>query len=149
MSTSAYKYITAAARQKRRLLLAAAAYSAVTILCAVFHLVYTRFSYGEDSPFLQWMFLCPLLGGVLPAGLFLAVSPARRAVSRLAFNLWNSGIATLIFGCLVRAIINISGRFTDYDILYWGAGALFLLAAILAGGIQARLTGAAPSSTPQ
>ena len=95
------------------------------------------------------MFLCPLLGGVLPAGLFLAVSPARRAVSRLAFNLWNSGIATLIFGCLVRAIINISGRFTDYDILYWGAGALFLLAAILAGGIQARLTGAAPSSTPQ
>ena len=70
MSTSAYKYITAAARQKRRLLLAAAVYSAVTILCAVLHLVYTRFSYGEDSPFLQWMFLCPLLGGVLPAGTY-------------------------------------------------------------------------------
>ncbi|MEN6635023.1 MAG: hypothetical protein ABFC56_04185 [Clostridiaceae bacterium] len=41
-------------------------------------------------------------------------------------RLWNSAVATLTTGFLVRAVINISGRYTDYDGFYWLlAGALF------------------------
>lgn len=67
-------------------------------------------------------------------------------LNRSAFNLWNSGIAALIFGCLVRGIVNVSGRFTAYDRVYWATGGALLLAALLAGtaGGLFHTTGKAP-----
>lgn len=118
--------------QKRRLLVTLVVYMAATLFCVLFHVVYIRFSYGEDSPFLRGMFLCPLLGGVVPAAVLLPMSTRLHLrLSRAAFNLWNSGVATLAFGCLVRAVVNISGRFTDYDKVYWVAGGFLLCAALV------------------
>ena len=131
--------------KNRRLLLAAAVYLLVTLLCIAFHGIYARFSYGEDSPFLAWMWLLPLSGGMAPSlGLLLAGRAER--LNRSAFNLWNSGIAALIFGCLVRGIVNVSGRFTAYDRVYWATGGALLLAALLAGtaGGLFHTTGKAP-----
>lgn len=117
--------------ENRRLLRAAAIYLAVTVLCMGFNAVYTHFSYGERSGFLAMMFLFPLAGGMLPAVLTLFAGKAR-GICRMAFNLWNSGIAALVCGCLVRGVINISGRFTEYDIWYWLAGGMLLLSAAAA-----------------
>lgn len=113
----------------RRLFKAAAAHGAVTLVCILFTAVYEAFSYGEYSWHMRLMFLIPLALGSLTA-LGLAFSSVRTRISRAAFNLWNSGIAVLIFGCLLRGIINISGRFTDYDKYYWIAGGLLLLSAV-------------------
>ena len=33
-------------------------------------------------------------------------------------------------GCLFRGIVNISGRFTDLDLIYWVTGWIFLAAAV-------------------
>lgn len=117
--------------ENRRLLRAAAIYLAVTVLCVVFNAVYTHFSYGERSGFMAMMFLFPLVGGVLPAALALFAGKAR-GICRTAFNLWNSGIAALVCGCLVRGVINISGRFTEYDVWYWLVGGTLLLSAVAA-----------------
>lgn len=117
--------------ENRRLLRAAAIYLAATVLCVVFNAVYTHFSYGERSGFMAMMFLFPLVGGVLPAALVLFAGKAH-GICRTAFNLWNSGIAALVCGCLVRGIINISGRFTEYDVWYWLAGGTMLLSSAAA-----------------
>jgi hypothetical protein len=74
------------------------------------------------------MFLMPLAGCALPALVGL-VTPLHRFVCRPAFNLWNSGMAVWAVGCLFRGIVNISGRFTDLDRVYWILGWIFLAAA--------------------
>jgi hypothetical protein len=114
-----------------RLYKTALTYGLLSAFCGVFSVVYLQFSHGESSPFLIWLFVPPLLLGAIPALLFsraqtgkLPNAPVRR--------LWNSAVATLTAGMLVRAVINISGRYTEYDTIYWIlSGLLFLLAAAL------------------
>lgn len=105
------------------------AYGILAVFCGVFSIVYLQFSHGESSPFLTWLFAPALVLGMLPAILLSGVKPIQRPNIR-ARRLWNSAIATLSAGMLVRAIINISGRYTEYDMIYWIlAGLLFFAAA--------------------
>lgn len=76
---------------------------------------------------MHYLFAIPLIGGVL---LLLALTLAPR-LSRISFNLWNSGVATLTTGFLLRGIINLSGRSTTLDQPYWYIGGSLLLLAIL------------------
>ena len=76
-----------------------------------------------------WLFAPPLVLGMVPALMLGRVGSALRP-NTMVRNLWNSAIATLSAGMLVRAIINISGRYTEYDTIYWiASGVLFALAA--------------------
>ena len=104
-------------------------YLGVTVFCVVFCLIYEYFSFGEHSDTMRLMFLAPMVGGAMP---FLILAMRRKAwsLSRAAYNLWNSGIAVLVSGCLVKGIIEVSGRVSDYDMFYWVGGVLFLIAAI-------------------
>lgn len=104
-------------------------YLLITALCMLFSLVYEQFSYGEYSIFMRSMFLIPLAGGVLPS-VFICCRDKGVAVPRISFNLWNSGIAVLVSGCLVKGIIEISGRYTAYDRWYWIVGGGFLAGAV-------------------
>ena len=108
----------------------ALAYAAVSAFCLVFCAIYEIFSFGEHSLFMRMMFMVPLLGGAAPFGL-MAVSENPPSISRGAFNLWNSGLAVRVSGCLVRGIIEISGRMSDYDNYYWVISGLFLILAFL------------------
>jgi hypothetical protein len=104
-------------------------YVAIALFCGLFSAVYLHFSYGQSSPFLVWLFVPPLFLGALPA--FLAGKYAKKLPLMAARRIWNSAVATLTTGFLVRAVINISGRYTDYDGLYWVlAGALFFAAVL-------------------
>ena len=104
------------------------AYTGLTAFCLVFCGIYELFSFGEHSLYMRTMFMIPLLGGLLPSGL-MAASENPPSVSRTAFNLWNSGLAVHVSGCLVRGIIEISGRVCDYDMVYWIVSGIFLLLA--------------------
>ena len=107
-----------------------AAYAAVTAACLLFCAIYEIFSFGEQSLFMRMTFIIPLLGGAVPFGL-MAVSENPPSISRGAFNLWNSGLAVHGSGCLVRGIIEISGRVPDYDNYYWIISGLFLTLAFI------------------
>ena len=106
-------------------------YAGIAAFCVVFCLIYEQFSFGEHSDAMRRMFLVPLIGGVLPFAL-LAASDLMNGLSRVTFNLWNSGIAVLVSGCLITGIIEISGRVSDYSLYYWIAGGVFLAAAVVA-----------------
>ena len=121
--------------KRNRLRRTALAYGILTAFCGVFSIVYLQFSYGESSPFLVFLFAPPLLLGFLPA-LLLGRSTVR--IPQPSRRLWNSGVAALTTGFLVRAVINISGRYTDYDTIYWALAAALFLAAILRFLIERR-----------
>ncbi len=124
MYTSVYN--PKAARFKK----AAWTYGILTAFCGIFSLVYLQFSHGESSPFLIWLFAPSLLLGMIPA-LILSRASGIRLPGIPVRRIWNSGIATLSAGMLVRSVINISGRYTDYDLIYWiAAGLLFSIAII-------------------
>lgn len=106
-------------------------YLLIAAFCVVFCLIYEQFSYGEHADCMRLMFLLPLLGGALPFGVK-AYSRKRRKGSRVAYNLWNSGIAVLASGCLIKGIIEISGRTSDYDMFYGVGGIALLVAALIA-----------------
>ena len=103
--------------------------ASLALLCVVFTVIYEHFSHGAASPHMRSMFLMPLVGLALPAllGYF---TPLHRSIGRLAFNLWNSGLAVWVVGCLFRGIVNISGRYTDLDKIYWALGWCLLAAAL-------------------
>ncbi len=98
-------------------------YVAIILICIVFDIIYEQFSYGEYSNFMRFMFVVPLIG-IIPYILKLKIS-------RISYNLWNSTIAIFISGCLIKSIINISGRYCNYDYIYLGVGCLYLFMSLI------------------
>ncbi|WP_170242664.1 hypothetical protein [Streptococcus suis] len=119
MSTS----VTKSSRTSRTLI----SYLTGSIFLFIFSRIYQALSYGEVSFFMNYLFCIPLIGGILLTGLLLF----KPSLSRMAYNLWNSGIATITAGFLLRGIINLSGRSTSLDQPYWYLGAGFLALALL------------------
>ena len=109
--------------------------ASLALLCVVFTAIYEHFSHGAASPHMRAMFLMPLVGVALPA-LICFLTPLHRFVGRLPFNLWNSGMATWVVGCLFRGIVNISGRHTSLDLPYLVAGWIFLGLAVITEAIH-------------
>ena len=109
--------------------------ASLALLCMVFTAIYEHFSHGAASPHMRAMFLMPLVGVALPA-LICFLTPLHRFVGRLPFNLWNSGMATWVVGCLFRGIVNISGRHTSLDLPYLVAGWIFLGLAVITEAIH-------------
>ncbi|HFI0134483.1 TPA: hypothetical protein ACGOZZ_000078 [Streptococcus suis] len=110
-------------------------YLATAAFLFIFSRIYESLSYGEVSVFMHYMFCVTLIGG----GLLLGLLTFKPNLSRLTFNLWNSGVATITAGSLLRGIINLSGRSTTLDQPYWFVGAGFLILALISlflGGNQ-------------
>ena len=107
-------------------------YLILSIFLFIFSRVYVSLSYGEYSFFMNTLSLVPLIGGGLLVGLLL-VQPN---LSRVSFNLWNSGVAVLTAGFLLRGIINLSGRSPTLDGPYWLIGAGFLGLALVSFGLS-------------
>lgn len=104
--------------------------ASLALFCVVFTFIYEQFSHNAASNHMRSMFLMPLLGVALPAliGYF---TPLHRYLGRVTFNLWNSGMAVWVVGCLFRGIVNISGRHTTLDQPYWVIGWVFLALALI------------------
>ena len=109
--------------------------ASLALLCIVFTVIYEQFSHGAASNHMRCMFLMPLIGCALPA-LVAFLTPLHRFVGRVAFNLWNSGMAVWVIGCRFRGIVNISGRHTTLDTPYRVAGWLFLGLSLVAEAIH-------------
>ena len=102
----------------------------VSAVLFVFSKIYTHFSFGQSSPYMNNMFLITLFGGLIALLIQLAVIGYKK-VFKAAYNLWNSGLACIVAGMLIRGIINISGRTTTADRYYMYVGAAFLIASAL------------------
>ncbi|HFI0035904.1 TPA: hypothetical protein ACGOTT_000817 [Streptococcus suis] len=113
-------------------------YLALTSFLFIFSRVYESLSYGETAFHMHYLFCVTLIGGSLLLGLM----AIHRTLSRLTYNLWNSGVATITAGFLLRGIINLSGRSTTLDQPYWYVGAGFLILAVISLFIKQTKTAA-------
>ena len=120
MSTSVIK------NKNKRLKKTLVGYSFLTIFFLAFSRIYESFSFGETSLHMHYLFVVPLVGGIILA-ILLKIIPN---LARLSLNLWNSAVAVLTAGMLFRGIVNLSGRSTTLDQPYWYVGLVFALLAI-------------------
>lgn len=102
-------------------------YIVVTVISIIFSYIYEMLSYGEYSNFMRFLFVVPLIEEIIYEIIYLL----KINITRATYNLFNSGIAIVMSGMLIKGIINISGRYTNYDIIYWILGTIFILSAII------------------
>ncbi|HEM5319245.1 TPA: hypothetical protein U1365_001759 [Streptococcus suis] len=101
-------------------------YFSLSAFLFIFSRVYESLSYGETAFHMHYLFCVTLIGG----GILLAIMTIKKNLSRISFNLWNSGVAVITAGFLLRGIINLSGRSTTLDQPYWYIGGFFLIIAL-------------------
>ena len=106
-------------------------YIGLTIFSLVFTFVYERFSYGESSMFMRMMFFAPLAGALI----YLLTG---MGMSWVKNHIFNSAIAVVASACLVKGIVEVSGRTTSVDMPYWYVAAVLLCLSIMTGFIRPR-----------
>ena len=111
-------------------------YIAISASLFIFNAIYTHYSFGQSSIYMQNMGLVPFIGGTVLICLYL-ITEYRFSFDH-ASKLYNSGLACIVAGMLVRGVINISGRYTTSDLLYYKAGVVFLLLSIPVALIEIR-----------
>jgi hypothetical protein len=103
-------------------------YLALSALALVVDKVYDMFGHGVDSHAMTFMYLYPLLGGMvfysIVALLFSKV--INFTGYRLFYNIYNSGIATLTFASFLRGVFEIAGTNSDYLMYFYMVGGIFI-----------------------
>ena len=107
-------------------------YIGLTIFSLLFTFVYERFSYGESSMFMRMMFFAPLAGALIYLLTGVGMSWVKTRLSKLLFN---SSIAS---ACLVKGIVEVSGRTTSVDMPYWYVAVGLLCLSVMTGFIRPR-----------
>ncbi|MBV6449425.1 MAG: hypothetical protein MHPDNHAH_00135 [Anaerolineales bacterium] len=105
----------------------AVVYLFATLFCIALNYVYSLFGHGVSSPFMSYAFVFSLVLGVVG---FLLLDRLNLN-NRVAFNLYNAGIATLTVGSILRGIIDIAGADTVYPVYYFYVGAILVVAGAL------------------
>jgi len=108
-------------------------YLILSVTAVVVNKVYGIFGHGVDSPSMTWMFLYPLLGGALFYFIIERFIPHIIKFSgyRVFYNMYNSGIATLTFGSLLKGILDIAGTNSTYLVFFYIVGGGFIAAGLI------------------
>ncbi len=117
---------------------------AATIFAAAFFLIYDRFSHDVRSPYMTFLFVWPLVLGVLPSAL-LTIKERRKGRSYSAYPkapadtnttpcpwvrlFWGGGVAAVTLSSMLRGIFEIAGTASIYQGILMGIGIAFLAAA--------------------
>jgi len=97
-------------------------YVFTTLFCIAFNYIYSLFGHGVSSPYMTYAFVFSLVLGVIGFIVFGRLN----LDNRIAFNLYNAGIATLTVGSILRGVIDIAGADTTYPVYYFFVGAVFV-----------------------
>lgn len=104
-------------------------YLAVSVFTFAVNKIYAIFGHGVSSDAMTWMFLYPLIGGALFYLLIGLLLPEinRFAGYRIIYNIYNSGIAILTVGSLLKGIMEIAGTSSSYLKFYDMTGYGFIV----------------------
>ncbi|MGN0383639.1 MAG: hypothetical protein ACI4DS_05155 [Eubacterium sp.] len=105
-------------------------YLGITVFCVIFSCIYEYFSHGVYSGFMIYMFIFPLLGGVLPY-MIIGLVNGIKYPGRVSLNAYNSGIATLTIGSCIQGVLEIYGTTSDYTPVFWITGAILVIIGII------------------
>lgn len=112
-------------------------YAFATVFCFIFFLIYNQFSHGVHSPFMTFLFVWPLVLGLMPAAIRVKfLKPEKNGF--WAANLYHSGVATLTVSSALKGILDIAGTTSDYQLYLMMAGFVLLIAGIVLLRIENR-----------
>ena len=97
-------------------------YMLTTLFCIAFNYLYSLFGHGVSSPYMSYAFVFSLVLGIVGFIVFGWLN----LENRIAFNLYNAGIATLTVGSILRGIIDIAGADTTYPVFYFLVGTVLV-----------------------
>jgi hypothetical protein len=99
-------------------------YSLFTIGIYLFAKIYTLFGHGVTSPWMSHAYLCLLGLGVLVFFLLKIAIPeiVQQKGYRFFYQIYNSGVAILINGMLLRGILEIAGGSSAYVAWFFFVG---------------------------
>lgn len=80
----------------------------LSIFCILLNYIYAKYSHGVSSIYMTYMFLIPLIGGII----FLFLRPNKY------MNLYILSINTLTLGSFIEGILEIAGTTSNYIYLY-------------------------------
>jgi len=103
-------------------------YAAVTVICLIVANIYALFGHGIRSPYMDYMFICPLSGGII--FFFLGIIN-KKTPSQFGRELYHSGIATATAGLMLKGIVRIAGTDSPYIFYFWVLGVILLLIGII------------------
>ena len=111
-------------------------YFCISMFCAVFGGIYEIFSHGVYSNYMMYAFLFPLIGGTLYN--FILYSLRLRLQRGLSLIFYNTGIAALTIGSIVRGILDIYGTDNILANVYRYAGVVFVFLGIVFYAVDRR-----------
>ena len=123
-------YMSANENRRLRAAKTARTWLFLSLFVLLFSVVYEHFSFGVWSGYMAFACAVPLALGGLPW----AVNAARTVPaipSDWTRRLWTAGVVTLTVGCLFRGILDIYGTTSALGVVYWIAGTVFLILALL------------------
>ena len=89
----------------------------ITLFCELFSVIYEHFSHNVYSNYMIYLFMFPLLGGVLPYAVFGLVSKIK-CPSPVSARTFNSGVAALTVGSCIKGVLDIYGTTSSYQPIY-------------------------------
>lgn len=114
-------------------------YIIVTVITAVFSIVYEMFGHGVYSLFMLGAFAFPLVMGVAFWFVMSSIKTEFRITSAFV-NLWTSALYTFLLGFIYKGILDIYGTAGNLTIVYWIAGGTLFIISFIAlnmGGAKA------------
>lgn len=115
--------------EKNSLLLHIKIYLAVTVFVAIFGGIYEIFSHEVYSYYMIYAFGIPLILGVVPSVIILL--HGKNMPSRAALNSYNSGVAMLTLGSIVKGILDIYGTTNVLLLVYPVVGCILIVIGII------------------
>ena len=100
-------------------------YLAVTVFVALFGGIYEIFSHEVYSYYMIYAFGIPLVLGVVPS--IIILMHGKNMPSRAALNSYNSGVAMLTLGSVVKGILDIYGTTNVLLLVYPIAGCMLII----------------------
>ena len=110
-------------------------YLGISILCLIIFLIYDQFSHGVRSPYMTYLFLWPLVLGFVPYTIAAFIKSKTAAygnsITRIAFNIYNSGVAAITVSSLLKGIFDIAGNSSIYQSYLMTGGIIILIVGII------------------
>ena len=105
------------------------AYLIISVLCAVYGMIYELFGHKVYSLYMIFAFVIPLLGGFVPSIIMYALKVKRCRAA--ADGLYRSGIAALTVGSIIKGVLEIYGTTNALSRLYLYVGAALTILGIV------------------
>ncbi len=102
----------------------------ITLLCMLISFIYAQFSHGVSSVHMTYLFLYPLVLGVLVGMLFYCFE--KTSIDYFwASHLYHTGVTALVLGSLLRGIFDIAGTASVYQSILTFGGAITTFSGII------------------